>query len=406
MIRSLFFLVLCLAWHKSHAQVEIDPSEWSVETYYPGGRIDDGAAFQLNGHLYMGTGIDQSYQLRNDWWRYDLATKAWSPVSTLPGKGRQYATAFSSDRFGYLMGGILMGDSFTNACFRYDALRDQWNSLAQPPWSPRGAMAKFKVGNTLYLFGGRDGTEHFLDVWAFDLKTENWSHEGELPFEMGRDEMIAFGCSQYGYLLMGRSSTESYSDMWRYDIIHRVWKRLPDFPGNAVSYASAVRARSGAVVAGGQDEQGYLLSECFYFDCGEEKFEALPNLAVGEVRGMDLASIGDSVYSFGGLTHNFTRLDQVQLLELNGTEEFDQVPEVKLIGHPARSEVRLIWDLGAHYTIHYRLFTTQGLFVTSGRLPAPAGYSVIGLEEVNPGIYLLSLTANGTTVVEKLVVAN
>ncbi|NQV52535.1 MAG: T9SS type A sorting domain-containing protein [Flavobacteriales bacterium] len=405
MIRSLFFFAfVCLAYSPS-AQVTINPSPWNVESLYPGGRIDDGAGFRIGESLYFGTGIDQSYTLRKDWWKYDLKARKWHSISNIPSSGRQYALAFATHRLGYLFGGVLAGNTFTNECFRYDPLTDQWQTLPNPPWSPRAAMACFRVGERVYVLGGRNDSIHFTDAWMFDLSTEEWVASDSLPFQEGRDEMVGFAHGNVGYVMLGRSLSEVHSDMWRYNTLSGEWKSVESFEGEAVSYAAAVRTKAGAVIAGGQDADGKLVSASYYFDASTESFEALPDLAMGEVRGMQLLSKGDSVYSFGGLTHNFTRIQEVQHLRLNERHTFEDIPEIILVPNPARDRVAIFWAWGDLHSVQYNLYDITGRLVKHGSSSVPSEYLELSLTDVPMGVYLLSLSDGSISRKKVLVVS-
>jgi len=387
MIRSLFFFAFVCLGLSTLAQVVIAPSPWSVESLYPGGRIDDGAGFRIGECMYFGTGIDQSFTLRKDWWKYDLNDRSWHSVSDLPSSGRQYALAFGTHRLGYLFGGILEGNVFTNECFRYDPLADQWQSLPVPPWSPRGAMVSFRAGDRVYVLGGRNDSIHFADAWMFDLSTEKWSASDSLPFQEGRDEMVGFSHGHFGYVMLGRSLSSEHSDMWRYNTLSGEWKPMNSFEGEAVSYAAAVRTG-----AGGQNTNGQLLSKAYYFDGSTESFQSLPDLAVGEVRGMQLLSKGDSVFSFGGLSHNFTRIEQVQHLQLNERRTFEETPAIELVPNPARDRVSILWASGYMRSVHYHLYDVAGMLVKRGSSLSPSAYFELSLTDVPVGVYALFLS--------------
>ena len=142
-MRGLFFILTYALGIHAQAQLNVTHGVWQMETIYPGGWIDDGVGCAVDSFLFVGTGIDANYNLREDWWSYNVYTKQWTREMDLPGDARQYATAIAFGEKIYLMGGALKDQTFSNEVFVFNKRLKTWSQLTSAPWSPRGAAAHF-----------------------------------------------------------------------------------------------------------------------------------------------------------------------------------------------------------------------------------------------------------------------
>lgn len=340
MSKNLLFLFLCLP---SWSLAQLEHQGWSETQTFPGGARDDGSAFSIQGKGYFGCGIDQYYQLRNDWWVYDATAKSWTQTADLPGRPRQYATVLATGDFAYLIAGITDSSGYSSEVFRFDPVNESWTQLPDAPFSARAAGAGFRIGDDLYFGTGRNDTTQFSDFWRYDTYYEQWKQLDSLPF-IGRDEISGFSADGYGYLMLGRDSLAAHNDLWRFDPSRNEWSLQNDYPGEARSYAAVVEEPGGAVVAGGMSADGALLSESYYYEAKTGQWQKLDDLPVQPVRGMEGFRLSNEVYFCGGLALNFTRLDRVQVLSLS-EEELDVRIQVWPV--PAREHLRahLEWEI-------------------------------------------------------------
>lgn len=387
------FLLLALLPAFAKAQDDREPQfhfvRWDVPGAFPGGARDDMSAFAVDGFGYAGCGIDQGYELRNDWWRFDPRSVTWEEVASLPGTPRQYATAFASAGYGYLVGGIDNQGIYSNEVFRYDPATNSWTELMEAPFTGRASAVAFRIGRFAYYGGGRNDSLKFNDFWRFDTESEHWERLADLPFA-GREEMIGFGAAGEGYILLGRDTGRVWDDMFQYDPLQDTWSGAGLFPGNARTYACAVAVPGGAVVCGGMSADGALLSEVYHYNALQQGWQRLPDQPVALVRGMEGFRLGNAVYFCGGLTSNYTRIDRCQRLEFG---EEGLLPVLELWPVPTASVLNIYIESDPyHGEVVLDVADVTGRYVVNGKLASGQYAWSIPTDGFPPGIYYLRLT--------------
>ncbi|MEZ4722579.1 MAG: kelch repeat-containing protein, partial [Flavobacteriales bacterium] len=363
---------------------------------------DDGSTFALDGKGYYGCGADINFKTTSDWWSYEAQFDSWEQVAAIPGRSRQYASAFASDEFGYLIGGILDAGSFSNQVFKYDPKTNSWEELEAAPFEGRAKATGFRLGDYYYFGTGISDSVILNDFWQFNWKSETWRQLDSLPFSPHFD-MIAFSAKSKGYLLLGEDFVGKYQSVWQFDPISESWTQLMDYPGLARTYASAVAEPGGAVVAGGMDVSGNLLSESYHFDVGTLEWKRLPDLTLGKGRGLEGFRIGSSIYFVGGLTENFTRLNAVQRLRYNDERNaFD----FEIWPIPARDELWISCELGLNRTLTIEIYGFNGQIETTLRLYNSSQLKNIDVRGLPNGLHLMKLYGDDLLVVKRFMVLN
>src|SRR5687767_3486653 len=97
-MRYLFIILTAISLQNAFA--------WEPLPNFPGTPRDDAAIFSFGSQIYVGTGMDVSFNLTNDWYRYSVEWNGWSPAASLPATGRQYCSTFVIGNKGYLFGGL------------------------------------------------------------------------------------------------------------------------------------------------------------------------------------------------------------------------------------------------------------------------------------------------------------
>lgn len=401
-MRSLFSFILILLMFELSAQIAPEHSNWESITSYPNGGRDDGSGFAIDGMLFFGCGMNASFQLTNDWSAFDTRTNSWITMDTLPAEARQYACAFASNSRGFLVGGIKDGSQFTNACFLFIPEIMQWMKLNNAPWSARGAAAVFVVGEYAYLGGGRNDSVHFNDLWRFNMTTLSWDSLGTIPGN-GKDEMVAFSAHGSGYFMLGREkSGETTNEVWRFDPFNELWFKMSDFPGSARAYAAGSSARSGALIVGGQSDSLDLLSEVYYYDSNDDRWTIIADLPQ-EYRGAELLKSGNYYYTFGGLTHRFTRLDAVYRLEMLESKMQDIPRPFNVSPNPSNSYV-VIRSAFDQPFVSVQLYGISGHLILNQPSISSNFHTTINVSEVPPGVYILNIEGKNVTQQTKLAI--
>jgi len=318
-VKFIFVACAALVYFIAPSQVsEFKSSSWTKVADFGGGKRDDGCAFSINGFGYYGLGIDDNYQLRSDWWRYNPASDEWKEIESIPGDPRQYATIIQTDSNIFLVGGIGEGVYF-NEVFKFLPKSEQWIRIADAPFAARAAAFSFAIGNKAYFGTGRNDSLRFNDFWSFDTRTERWLQLEDLPFGP-RDEMTAFDALNHGYLLAGRDSATNFSDVWKFDPVGEVWTQMPNFDHEMRTYSATVGVGTGVILCGGMtatndlNNPQSLSNTALYFDANSKTWIKLKDFPV-RLRGLDGFRINNSVYFCNGLTHGFSRLNTVYRLD-------------------------------------------------------------------------------------------
>jgi hypothetical protein len=276
--------------------------EWVQLDDFPGTPRDDAAAFTVHDRVFVGTGLDEGFQLTNDWYVFILSEWRWDTIAPLPANGRQYASAFTLNGQGYVFGGVDGGGPL-NELWCYDPLTDAWSERTPLPAAGRYACAVFTQGDKAYICAGMlDGGTPTNEVWMYDRTTDAWTARTAVPGPprhraSALDNLIVGGADATGTaltdaqayttttdtwtarsdlpgprysaeavdnLLIGGASTAStlHADVWSYDLVTDTWSsaQLPPFPGgprrSAVSAPNLYLMDVGMVFFGtGSDNQ-------------------------------------------------------------------------------------------------------------------------------------------------------
>ncbi len=294
-MRSLLILAL-------FGSAQLAAQQWTQLEDFPGSARDDAASFTVYDRVFVGTGLDEGFQLTNDWYVFILSEWRWDTIAPLPASGRQYASAFTLNGQGYLFGGIDASGPL-NELWCYDPLTDTWSARAPLPAPGRYACAVFTLNDEAYVCTGMlDGGIPTNEVWRYDRITDTWTARTAVPGPprhraMAFDHLIIGGADATGNaltdahayststdtwtvrsdlpgpryaaeavdnLLIGGASSAStlHADVWSHDPSNDTWSTalLPAFPGgprrSAVSAPNLYLMDAGMVFFGtGSDNQ-------------------------------------------------------------------------------------------------------------------------------------------------------
>jgi len=199
---------------------------WTQLPDFPGTARDDAASFVIGRRIYVGTGRDVDFALRNDWYAFDEILQVWGPIAPLPSSGRQYCAAFSADDHGYLFGGI-DDTGPLNELWRYDATSNSWEQLAPLPGPGRYAAVAFDTG--LICTGMLNNGIPTNETWKYDVASDSWSQRTPVP---GPPRHRASGGGAFELIAGGANAEfEALSDVYFYDQPSGAWYPSLDLPG-------------------------------------------------------------------------------------------------------------------------------------------------------------------------------
>lgn len=192
----------------------------------PGTPRDDAASFSMIGKVFVGTGLDTSFALRNDWFAFDEWSSTWDTVAPLPATGRQYCSTFQVDGYAYLFGGI-DGNGPLNELWRYDPMNDTWEQRASLPAPGRYASTTMDDSQFGFICTGMlaDGSPT-NEVWRYDPAADTWTSRAPVPGPP-RHRAIFAG----GQLVGGADSAfQALSDAYLYTAFTDTWTQQQDIP--------------------------------------------------------------------------------------------------------------------------------------------------------------------------------
>jgi hypothetical protein len=206
---------------------------------------------------------------------------------------------------------------------------------------------------------------------------------------LGKDEMVGFGIAGYGYLMLGRERNgQSSNEVWKYDVLNDSWTEMNDFPGRARSHAAGNSADYGAMVVGGQDDDANLLSEVYYYKADEDSWLKLPALS-NELRGAEALRVGEEFFLLCGLTHNFTRLNEVVRISLSESVDQNSSPFV-VYPNPNNGVVAVSTKtIELIQAIH--IFNAHGRLVRSIENDSSLDFTVLNLQGIGNGLFYMNI---------------
>ncbi len=151
---------------------------WTQLPDFPGTARDDATAFVVGNAIYVGTGRDVDFTLRNDWYAFNTVTGEWNSIAAMPASGRQYCAAFTAGQFGYVFGGTDANGPL-NELWRYDPITDAWEQRSSLPGPGRSASVAFDSG--LICTGMLANGVPTDEVWHYDVATDSWSQKAPVP---------------------------------------------------------------------------------------------------------------------------------------------------------------------------------------------------------------------------------
>jgi hypothetical protein len=187
--------------------------------------------------LVFGGLNNDSGELLNDLWAYDLATNTWTllnPSGSLPA-GRELASIAycPGSQLVLLFGGLALGadagagagaDADLGDLWAYDPVADTWTQIrpaGATPTSRQGhaAVAASALGGLL-MFGGLHGENGLDDTWLFSALAGTWTQllqtAGDAPGARSGHSMSYDGASETAVLFGGfdRATELELADTW------------------------------------------------------------------------------------------------------------------------------------------------------------------------------------------------
>jgi N-acetylneuraminic acid mutarotase len=199
---------------------------WVYRGDFNGIARSESVAFVIGNVAYVGTGVDNSFTLYNDFWQLTVhgPNCSWYQVASARNmKPRRSATAFSVGGQGYVGSGTDGIVAFSDF-WHYDPGANQWNQISGMGDSLNGLSPRFdavgfgieSVGKG-YVGTGNNLLGYLKDFWEYDPAKDHWhaiiSYDGTK-----RTDAIAFVYNNAAYLVTGLGTGGvAVSDFWKFD---------------------------------------------------------------------------------------------------------------------------------------------------------------------------------------------
>ncbi len=213
--------------------VKFDVSNhWCREIDFKGTPRFGAVGFSIGGKGYVGTGVDFSATVHNDFWEFDPDINTWTIKRPFPGPARIDAVGFSIGNKGYIgtgqnnLAGILYKDFYA-----YDAAADLWTQIADCGTTPRKNAFCFVIGNKGYVGAGSGGNivGSLTDFYEYDPDINVWTLKDSNI--VARAGAAGFSIGNKGYAGIGILGGILSNDFTEYDPILNTWTIKAHFPG-------------------------------------------------------------------------------------------------------------------------------------------------------------------------------
>jgi hypothetical protein len=204
--------------------------------------------------FYVIGGVDESFSLTDNVWRYDAEVDTWMALAPFP-EPQEGPIAVCDEGFIYVMGG-----GGTDQYYIYDIANDSWSTGANLPRNVWGAAAGAWDGQ-IFLIGGDDdfffgGTSDEVNI--YDIANETWIGDGaSMPTATSAMGFVQGG--QYIYVVGGWDDGSPASNVdvsQRYDMSSDTWETGPTFTSARADFALAITNDNLYAMGGDADSGG------------------------------------------------------------------------------------------------------------------------------------------------------
>jgi hypothetical protein len=204
---------------------------WTQKADFGGTAQYYAVGFSIGDKGYIGTGYDNTYARKRDFWEYDTISDAWTQKVDFGGTARMGAVGFAIGNKGYIGTGFDTTPVIKKDFWEYDPALNAWTQKADFGGTERYQAVGFSIGNKGYIGTGFDGT-WTKDFWEYDPALNAWTQKADFG-GAARWNAVGFSIGIKGYIGMGYASDGRSRDFWEYDPALDIWTRKANFGGIA-----------------------------------------------------------------------------------------------------------------------------------------------------------------------------
>ncbi|GGH76694.1 Kelch repeat-containing protein [Phaeocystidibacter marisrubri] len=369
--------------------------QWTELNLFPGTLRDDGLVLQGHHDVYVGTGIDASYNNLNSFQHFsDAASQPnWLPGVAMPnGAERQAAIGVSDSIHGYVFGGLTQGVS-RNDLWEFNYSNQIWSPLANLPDSGRYGAAGFLLKGHVYVVSGDEsGSASCSEIWKYSIANNTWSLYGQTPFG-SRWRSAYITSDSLGYLFGGVDSTGAYRpELYSFSPSHG-WTEIGQHPAGGLAFSAMVAIDDRLYIFGGSDASGQYSNELWYFNTQELTWHSETPLPDHGLREVMAWTLNKAFYLTFGLRSDGTRSAKTWrfLPSFSATEVARK--EIQLSPTLANSEIFIQHPAPILDTV--QLISENGIILqTYTRYPIN---QKIDVSELANGVYQVRILHHGVT---------
>ncbi len=275
----------------------------------PKERINSSIAYDFVANkVYLYGGMDFEGNILNDFWVADLTINQWIPVfatGEMPTEMFGHKIIFDGYSQLILIGGK-NNSGFVENIYRYSIWENVWSTInSSEKISPRylHSAVLHRGRGEIIVFGGKNNSEHFNDVWSFNLSNYNWTQYQINTSIQARINASLFIDNDNLYLSGGRNNNTLLNDLHIYNFPSQTWRipsisleNLPQERENFIMYKS----KDGYfTIFGGNNSDNSLMTE-IYYNINEEKYEN-PDFNLKLTNSViEFVPFENAIYLFGG----------------------------------------------------------------------------------------------------------
>ena len=229
--------------------------------------------------LFGGNNLPTTY---SDTWVYDITTHSWSKMNIVgtegvnfPNARHNHGMAYGGNNIAVLFGGYDNSMNLLNDTWEYNIEANTWTKIdftgktegidfPEARTSLALASADYLEDTKIVLFGGYSGST-YSDTWVYDITTHLWTKINitgiaGLDFPMGRyNHSLSYAGGDKITLFGGNDgSLNLLNDTWEYNITNNTWTKINitgiagiNYPDERNQLALAYGGNSNVILFGG-----------------------------------------------------------------------------------------------------------------------------------------------------------
>ena len=293
----LYILGFILISNSGYSQTQ---NYWTRKADFTGLKRERAVAFSINGKGYLGTGVDTTDVVRNDWWEYDPTLDTWTQKANIT-TARRNAIAFAIGDKGYVGTGMDNADANFGTTlsdfWEYDPVANTWTAKASFPGSGGGGIyfaTGFSADNKGYICGGKRGpNDYTAEFWEYKPLTNAWAQRQDFPGGV-RYQLCSFSVDNMGYVGLGIDQDVFRKDIWQYNPATNQWTAKNDFLGGERGAVTTFTLGQRGFIVLGSD--GGFKKDLWEYNPFDDSWSIRANFGGSERKNAIAFVIGDSAF--------------------------------------------------------------------------------------------------------------